>query len=47
MGWNGPVAINHLAVHAAMELYEVEDKKDCFEKVLKLSYHFIAEARED
>jgi len=37
MGPRGPVDINHLAVHAAMELYGIRDKRRCFEGVLKLS----------
>ena len=37
MGPRGPVDINHLAVHAAMELYGIIDRRRCFEKVLKLS----------
>lgn len=46
MGMNGPVALNHEAVHRAMELYEVENKRQCFEKVLALSNHFFAEWRD-
>jgi len=46
MGFNGPVAINHEAVHRAMDLYEVAEKRDCFEKVLLLARHFIAEMRD-
>jgi hypothetical protein len=40
------IAINQLAIHAAMDLYEVFDRRDCFEKVLKLSQHFIAKEAE-
>lgn len=37
MGQNGPIAINHLAIHSAMELYGIQNRRDCFEKVLRLS----------
>jgi hypothetical protein len=37
MGPNGPVDINHLAVHAAMELYEIKNRRDCFKKVIRLA----------
>ena len=42
----GVVAINQLAIHAAMDLYEVFDKKDCFEKVIKLGQYFISKEAE-
>jgi hypothetical protein len=32
-----PYGINQVAVHEAMRLYGVEDKKNCFEKVLLLA----------
>lgn len=38
-GWI--VDINHAAIHAAMTLYEVEDQRDCFEKVLFIAAHEI------
>ncbi len=41
MGMGGPVALRQDAIFAAMELYEVEFKQDCFEKVVKLGRHFI------
>jgi len=37
MGPRGPVDINHLAVHAAMELYGIRYMRRCFEGVLKLA----------
>lgn len=43
----GVVDINHLAVHEAMRLYRVADRKSCFEKVLKLAHHFLEKAREE
>jgi hypothetical protein len=45
-GMGGPVAINQVAVHAAMELYQVNDPLDCFEKVVRLSGYFIQKIRE-
>lgn len=47
VGMSGVIAINHEAVHRAMDLYEIEDKRTCFEKVLKLSRYFIAKSRGD
>lgn len=35
--YGGPTAINQLAVHEAMRLYEVENKKECFEKILTVA----------
>lgn len=36
-GMGTPYGINQVAVHEAMRLYGVEDKKNCFEKVLLLA----------
>jgi hypothetical protein len=44
LGSNGPIGINHLAIHEAMRLYGIRDKRNCFEKVLRLSGHFIEKA---
>ncbi len=41
MGMNGPVSLNQMAVHAAMDLSDVEFKKDCLLKVVNLGRHFI------
>ena len=38
MGIGGPVDINHLAIHAAMELYKIENRQKCFRKVLHLAH---------
>lgn len=46
MSMSGPVDINHLAIHAAMRLYRIKDRRTCFEKVIKLSNHFMAKYRE-
>jgi hypothetical protein len=36
-GMGGVVDINHIAIHEAMRLYRVKDRKKCFEKVLILA----------
>ena len=45
LGPQGPIAVNQMAIHEAMQLYEIENKLDCFEKVLKLSSYFIEKMR--
>jgi hypothetical protein len=47
MGSGGPVALNQMAIHAAMDLYEIDDKLNCFEKVVLLSRHFIKKRNEE
>ena len=44
----GPVAINQVAVHSAMKLYEIEQEYqvDTFEKVIRLGRHFINKMNE-
>ena len=37
MGPMSPIDINHLAIHAAMDLYKVQDRRKCFEAVLRVS----------
>jgi len=46
MGNNGPIDINHQAIHEAMSLYEIRDKQQCFEKVLFLSQEWLTRMRE-
>jgi len=46
MGFDGPIDINHQSIHEAMRLYEIKDKKDCFEKVLKMTQKQISKMRE-
>jgi hypothetical protein len=41
MGAVGPVAINQMAIHEAIRLYEVPFPQDTFEKVVRLGRHFI------
>jgi hypothetical protein len=43
MGFNGPVEICHQAIHEAMKLYRIRNRKECFEKVLTLSRWWIGE----
>jgi len=42
----GAIDINHMAVHEAMRLYRVRDKRTCFEKVLTLANHILPMRRE-
>ena len=46
MGFDGPIDINHQAIHAAMNLYEIENKRQCFEKVLVMANNFLSRLRE-
>lgn len=45
MGFEGPIDIMHEAIHKAMDLYEVENKKQCFEKVLVMARVWIKNIR--
>ncbi len=40
-GMGTPVDIIHMAVHEAMRLYEVRNRKECFQKVLRASSHML------
>jgi len=40
-GMGGPVAINQVAIHEAMELYNIEFKQDTFEKVVMVGRQFL------
>ena len=46
MGPSGPTAINQMAIHAAMELYEIENRRECFQRVLKLAHWYMDRMRE-
>jgi len=46
MGYSGPISVNHQAIHEAMRLYEIENKKDCFEKVLFMSQYWLKKMSE-
>lgn len=41
-----PIDIIHQAIHEAIKLYEIKNKKECFEKVLKMSIIWIKKMRE-
>ena len=41
------IDINHQAIHEAMRLYEVEDRKACFEKVLSMGAKWIERLRQN
>jgi len=43
---NGPVSLNHVAIHEAMNLYKVKNKRRCFEKILHLGNWWIQRNRE-
>ena len=45
MGFDGPVDINHQAIHGAMKLYNVNNPRECFEKVLIMSQNWIERMR--
>jgi ABC-type branched-subunit amino acid transport system ATPase component len=47
VGPQGIIDINHLAIHANMELYEVKDRKRCFEKVVTLFHELRKEQNEN
>jgi hypothetical protein len=46
MGMGGAVAINQMAIHAAMDLYQIEDRKTCFEKVVMVYRKVLGDDRE-
>jgi len=46
MGPSGPIAINQMAIHAAMELYNISNRQKCFQKVSQLSRWHIDRIRE-
>jgi hypothetical protein len=46
MSQGGPMSLNQVAIHEAMRLYKVVDKKGCFEKVVSLGRHIIAKEAE-
>ena len=38
--------LNHMAIYGAMDLYNVQDKRKCFDKIRKIFYHFQKENEE-
>jgi hypothetical protein len=47
MGFNGPIGINQLAIHEAMNLYQIKDRQSCFEKVILLSRWWMAKIKKE
>ena len=47
MGNEVVIDINHQAIHEAMKLYEIKNRRECFEKVLAMSGKWIERLRED
>ena len=45
-GMGGQVAINQMAIHAAMDLYGVADRQACFEKVVMVYRAVLKDERE-
>jgi len=46
MGFNGPVDMNHQAIHEAMKLYKIKNRRECFEKILTLSRWWVGKIAE-
>lgn len=46
MGFDGPIDIMHEPIHRAMDLYKIENRLDCFEKVLRMAQESIKRMRE-
>jgi len=47
VGPGGPVDLDHNAIHRAMELYNIKDRKTCFEQVTKLGRYIISQQHEE
>lgn len=47
MGQAGPIALNQMAIHEAMKLYEIENKIDTFEKIVDVGRYFVNKWHED
>jgi hypothetical protein len=46
VGMGGAVALNQMAIHKAMELYEIQDKRTCFEKVVLVGREVLKSERD-
>ncbi len=46
MSFGGPIALNHSAIHEAMRLYRIKNRRLCFEKVLILGQYSISKMNE-
>ena len=47
MSFNGPFALNQIAIHGAMGIYEIKDPRQCFEKVVKLGEWWLERIKQD
>jgi hypothetical protein len=47
VGMGGAVALNQVAIHAAMDLYEIQDKRACFEKVVLVGREVLKSERDE
>jgi len=45
MGAESAIDIMHEPIHKAMKLYKIKNKKECFEKVLKMSQFWLKSVR--
>jgi len=45
MGPTSAIDINHLAIYGAMDLYKVKNRRQCFEKVLRLANWWLEQLR--
>lgn len=41
-----PIDVNHLAIYSAMDLYDIKNRRECFEKVMKLSKWWIKKLKD-
>ena len=46
MGMSGPITVNQIAIHEAMDLFDVADRRGCFDKVVNVSRMMIQEDNE-
>jgi len=46
LGMGGPVAINQVAIHMAIDMYDIDDPVGTFEKVVTLCRYFISKDNE-
>ena len=47
VGMGGPVALNQMAIHPVMELYEIEFRADCFDKVVAVSRELMKKQQDE
>jgi len=46
MGMNGPISFLQPAIHSAMDIYDIKNKQQCFEKLLALEPWWIKKVTE-